>query len=140
MPSNAVSAQGTLIKRGDRATPTEAFTTIGEIKTFNGPSTSRTIIDVSTLSSTAKEKRAGLKDHGEISFDINFVPDDTVLADLRADLNDSVPRNFQIVFPDTAATTWTFPALVTGFPVSGGVDDVLKGTVTLTLTGDITEA
>lgn len=140
MSSNAITAQGVILARGDGATPTEAFTTIPEIKTFSGPGGSASIIDVTTLQSTAKEKRMGLQDEGQLSFTINYVPANTVHSGLRDDRANATQRNFKLTFTDSPATVWTFSGYVTGFSVKGGVDAVVEADVTIEITGAITEA
>lgn len=140
MSSNALEAQGMTIARGDGASP-EVFTTIPEIKSFTGPSGSASIIDVTDLSSAAKEKRMGLKDEGQISFNMSYIPSDTVHAALRADRSNRTLRNFQMTFTDASpATVWDFQAYVTGFSVSGGVDGVVESSVTLEISGEIVES
>jgi hypothetical protein len=54
---------------------------------------------------------------------------------------DRVERDFRITFTDNSpATTWTFSAFVSGFSVSGAVDNVVEAQVTLEITGAILEA
>lgn len=132
MASSAVTAQGVIFKREG--------TTIPEIKSWSGPGGTANIQDVTTLQSTAKEKRTGLKDEGQLTLNINYVPDNAVHAALRADWSASAIRNFTIIFTDTATTQWDFTAMVTGFSSSGSVDGVIEGTVTLDISGSITES
>jgi len=140
MSSNALDSQGMTLKIGDGAETSETFATISEIKSFSGPGGSATVIDTTDLQSTAKEKRMGLQDEGQLSFEINYIPSDTEHAQLRTDRAEQTERNFQLVFTDDPVTTWDFAAFVTGFSVSGGVDDVVNASVTLELTGSITES
>lgn len=140
MSSNALEAQGMLIKIGNGASP-QVFTTISEIKTFSGPTGSAAVIDVTDLSSTAKEKRMGLADEGQLSFTINYIPDNTQHALLRTQRASREETNFKMVFTDDSpSTTWSFSAFVTGFAVSGAVDNVVEATVTLEITGSITQS
>lgn len=139
MSSNAIDAQGIVIARGSGTGSPETFATIPEVKTFNGPGGSASVIDVTSLQSTAKEKRMGLQDEGQLTFTINYVPGDTVHAGLRADRANMTQRNFKITFTDDPATVWTFAAYVTGFAISGSVDGVVEASVTLEITGSITE-
>jgi hypothetical protein len=138
MSSAALPAQGTLIKIGDGASP-EVFTSLGEVSSIDGPGGQAAVIDVTDLSSTAKEKRMGLQDEGQLSFEINFLPADAQHAQLRTDKASGDSRNFQLLFTDSPPTTWTFAAFVLGVPVSFSVDNVTKGSVTLEITGSITE-
>lgn len=140
MSSNAIDAQGIVIAIGDGATPTEAFTTIPEVKSFSGPGGSASVIDVTDLQSAAKEKRMGLQDEGQLTLSINYIPDNAVHQGLRTDRANQTKRNFRMTFTDTGATVWDFAAFVTGFSVSGGVDGVVEASVTLEISGAITES
>lgn len=124
---------GTLLKRGDGATPTEVFTTIAGVSNISGPSISREVLDVSAHDSANgyREFLGGIKDPGEVSCDINYDPDvHDVFVD---DLDDVNPRNYKIQFPGGAV--WSFPAILTGFEVSAPFDDKLSATLTLKVTG-----
>jgi predicted secreted protein len=129
-----------LIKIGNGASP-EVFSTISEIKTFSGPTGSAAVIDVTDLSSTAKEKRMGLADEGQLSFTINYIPDNTQHTLLRTRRASRDETDFKMVFTDDSpSTTWSFSAFVTGFAVSGAVDNVVEANVTLEITGSITQS
>ncbi len=135
-PSNAINAQGVALKRGNGATP-ETFTIIGEITRFDGPGGSASVIDVTTLQSTAKEKRMGLIDEGQYTFTVNLDPTDVQQAGLRADRAARTLRNFQLVLTDASNTTLTFSAFVTEFKISGAVDQVITAAVTLEISGPV---
>jgi len=136
--SDAIATQGTQIQRGDGATPTEAFSKIAEIVSFTGPGGQATVIDVTSLDSAAKEKRMGLPDEGQFTFECRLVPGDAAQTGLRADRDAQAERNFKIILPDTAATTLSFAAYVLAFSITGGVDDVVNASVTLEITGAVT--
>lgn len=121
---------GVQLKRGDGATPTEVFTAIADLTSLNPPGMSRETIDVTSHDSVDAwmEFLGGLKDGGEVSADINYQP--AVHDVLVADFEDAAPRNYQVVFPDTAATTWQFAAILTGFEPEVPYDD--KATASLT--------
>lgn len=139
MSSNALEAQGMLLQIGS-GSPL-AYATIKEIKTFSGPGGSATVIDVTDLSSTAKEKRLGLADEGQLSFTINYIPKDTQHALLRTNRDARTLTSFKLKFTDSSpVSTWTFNAYVQGFSVSGAVDGVVEANITLEITGSITEA
>lgn len=138
MSSLALESQGMLLKIGNGLS-SETFTTIPEIKTFSGPGGSATVIDVSDLSSAAREKRIGLNDEGQLSFTINYIPTNTQHALLRTQRASRDLTSFQLVFTDTGNTTWDFEAYVNGFSVSGAVDGVVEAQVTLEISGVITE-
>lgn len=139
MSTNAIEAQGMKLQRGTGSGPI-TYTDIPEIKSFSGPGGSASVRDVSDLNSTAKEKKMGLADEGQLQITINYIPDNTVHAALRADRAARSKVPFKLVFTDTGATEWTFDAFVTGFSISGSVDGDVEAQVTLEITGAITEA
>ena len=139
------AAFGTILTYGDGGSPTEIFTKIASVKDLDGPSLSRDTIDVTSHDSVSKYREflAGLKDGGEVTFDIEFDPSDTTHAGtngLMKMFEDDEPVHFQLI-TTVAATTgywgFTFSALVTGFEPSMPVEDSLKASVTLKITGPV---
>jgi len=142
--SNAISAFGTLLKIGDGGSP-ETFTTIAEVTDISGPSLSADTIDVTNHNSAGgyREFIQGLKDAGEVTFTINFIPTESThnaATGLLKDYEDGTLRNFQLVFPDAGNTTWSFAAVVTGFEPAEPIDDKLAADVTLKISGQPTLA
>lgn len=136
MASTAISAQGIAIARMGTST----FETIPNVVSFQGPGGQSSVIDVTNLSSSAKEKRVGLRDEGQLSLSIHYNPDDLVHQSLRNDRVNRARVQFRITFTDTdPATTWTFYGYVTQFSVQGGVDAVVEASVTIEIDGEITE-
>ncbi len=131
-------AFGTLLKRGNGATPTEAFTTIANVTSINGPARTRETIDVTSHDSEDgwMEFLGGLKDGGEISLDLNYDPSETTQA-LDDDFDDVEPRNYQVVIlPDTADEhTWSLSCILTGLEDEFPYDDKMSRSVTLKVTG-----
>lgn len=138
MSSSALEAQGMVFQRLADGSP-DTYQAIPEIKSFSGPSGSASVIDVTDLDSTSKEKRMGLADEGQIQFTINYIPTNAVHSGLRTDRANRTLRGFKMIYTDTGDTEWAFNAYVTGFAVSGGVDGVVEVQVTLELSGSITE-
>jgi hypothetical protein len=136
MSANAIPAQGTVLKIGS-GSPL-AYKAIAEINSFNGPGGSAQVIDVTDLSSSAKEKRMGLHDNGQLSFECNFIPGDTEHEGLMTAKAAGTLTAFQLVFADTGNTTWSFNAYVLSVAISAAVDGVVKASVTLEISGDIT--
>ena len=136
MASSAIAAQGIAIARFGATT----FETIPNVVSFQGPGGQASVIDVTNLASTAKEKRMGLRDEGQLSLTLHFNPDDTVHQGLRSDRTNRTRRQFKITFTDATPITWTFYGFVTQFSVQGGVDAVVESSVTIEIDGDITEA
>jgi predicted secreted protein len=135
--SSAVSSFGTLLRIGDGATPTEAFTTIAEVLDISGPSYTLDTEEVTNHSTTGgyKEYIATLKDGGEVTFSVNFFQDTTHEA-LFDDFENRTRRNFQIVLPISSGDdTFTFAAFVTSIGLEAPVQGVLTRPVTLKVTG-----
>lgn len=133
-----MTVNGTVV---DAAAGSETITgkaTIGEIKSFTGPGGQAADIDVTTLESTGKEFLQGLKDEGEFSFECNLDPSDCGQVFCRSARDSQTRRTYEVVFPDDDDTTLTFLANCKGFSVSGGVDDVLKASVSLRISGAVT--
>jgi len=140
--SNAISAFGTLLQRGDGADP-ENFTPIAEVLDIKPPALSADTEEVTHQGSPDgwKEYIVTLLDGGEVSFDINFIPTDTThnaAAGLLADYSARTKRNWKVVFPD--GTAWQFAAYVTGFEPDAPVGGKLAASVTLKVTGKPTLA
>ena len=146
MASNAIAAYGTLIKRGASPTsPNQTFTTIAEVKSISGPSTKVTVLDVTTHSSAASgnymEKLPSLIDPGEVTFDLNYVPSDATIQALRSDLTNRSKRQWKVQTPADAtgaSQNIVFDGYVTDFPLEFPTDDVMGGSITITITGAIT--
>ena len=75
MTDNALLGIGSALQRGDGASP-EVFTTIAEILSIGGPSLTAGTVDATSMESLDRyaEFIAGLKDGGEVSFTIAFIP------------------------------------------------------------------
>jgi len=129
-----INAFGTTLSRGD-GQATETFTPIAHVTTISGPGMERSTIDVTDHGSPDgwQEFKGGLKDAGEVSLEVNYDPSkhDTLIADFE----DDDPRNYKLTFPDPAATTWTFTAILTGFSAEAPVDDKLAASLTFKVSG-----
>jgi predicted secreted protein len=143
MATSAVFAHGTFLKIGDGG-GTEVFTTVAEVNKLKGPMLKLNTIDVTNHSSGGwKEFIAGLLEAGDVTFTINFQPQQATHSNtsgLLRDLRTKVKRNFQLVLPDAGVTTWAFTALVVGFPVNAPEDGALTVDVTLRISGQPTLA
>lgn len=111
------------------------FTAIANIESISGPSLEREEIDVTAHDSPQqwREYIGGLKDGGEITFDINYDP--TVHDVLVADLDVTEPINYEVAFPTSPETVWTVGALLTGFEPDAPHDDKLAASLTLKVSG-----
>jgi predicted secreted protein len=132
------NAFGTEFRRGDGATPTEAFTTIANVTTINGPDRSRETINVTAHNSPGAwmEFLGSLKDGGEISIEINYDPTEAT-HDLDDDFDDVEPRNYQVVIlPDTEDEyTWDLSGILTALGDEFPHDDKMARSMTVKVTG-----
>lgn len=138
MSSDALESQHMELAIGSAASPT-VYTHIPEIKSISGPTGSATVIDTTDLDSTAKEKRLGLKDEGQITLDIHWIPANAAHALLKAAYDSGDETPFRLTFTDTPATIWYARGFVNGLAISNAVDGVTMASVTLELTGAILE-
>lgn len=139
----AVDSQGTVfyVDDGVAGSPTgytavDGVTNIRDLRSGTGAE-----IDITDLSSLAKEFRLGLKDEGSMSLDIINDPADPGQIRLAALRSSRAVGNFKIVVPvGSPDWTLTFTGIVTTFPVTFAVDDVARGTVSIRVTGEINES
>lgn len=138
MSSSALDSQGMVIQWGSDASP-QVWSTIPEVTEISGPGGQANEIDVTDLSSSAKEFRMGLQDEGQISLSMLWLPANTVHNNLRTDRANQTLRTFRITFTDSPQTEWVFTAFVLGIEVSNAVDDVTRATVTLRVSDAIVQ-
>jgi len=116
---------------------------IGTVTGFNGPSGSAAVIDITNLASTAKEKQIGLRDEGQLSIDIIYDSNATALhTSLKDDRAARTKRIFDIKLTDNGTASsqpsaFYFDGYVTGFSLTGAVDDIIKGSVTIEITSAV---
>lgn len=144
-PSAAVFGRGFQLLIGDGATPTEGFDLFAEVGDFNEFDTrTREFEDVTNQESPggSDEVKPAILRGGEMTFACNFIPthpthDHTTGA--RADLVSGVLRNWRAVLPPGSGNIRAdFAAYVQRFPFAIPVSGILKGSITLRLSGPIT--
>jgi predicted secreted protein len=135
--SDAIAGVGAQFKRGD-GDSNETFTAIAEINSISGPDKSRGSIDVTNLDSTGgyREFIMSFRDGGQVSLNMNFSRDgyDSMNDDFETDTS----VNYQVVMPDTGATTFEFAGYVMDLGMAIPFDDKVTATVTVKVTGQIT--
>lgn len=149
MPTSAIAAYGTLLKRGSSPSGTNntgSYVTIAEVKSIKGPSIEVSTIDVTTHSSAAsgnyREFIPSLIDAGEIELDLNWTPADTTHANIWTDLTSRTKRDWWLQTTANAAgasANLQFSGYVVGFPKEFPTDDVQSATITIKITGAITQ-
>jgi hypothetical protein len=138
MSSSAVESQGTVlaIDLGD-SSPT-VFTAIPEVRDLTFGDGAAAVIDVTDLSSTAKEKRMGLQDWGQATFTIMWLSGNSTHMELRTAKGDRQARDFKVTLSNNKV--YYFTGFVLSNPLSMSVDAVVESNITIAITGDITEA
>lgn len=144
MALTSVHSKGTVIKRGDGASP-EVFTTIGGINDVPSISSNKSALEDTAIGDTIRHYGYGLGEPAEITLSMFWNPDDTMQSGLITDHDNETERNFQAVMPDSPATTYDFTAIVTGYTTpAAGINEFLMWEVTLQLlenaSGDIVTA
>lgn len=139
MATKAKSTKGVMLQRGDGG-GSEVFTTVAEVKSFDGPTESAPDIEVSSFDSTAEEFIAGLPANGEVQLGLNFIGPDVQQQGLRTDLRAGTLRNFKLILADhaTTPTTFSFAAIVKELGMSGQVKAAVEAKCTLKLSGPAT--
>lgn len=134
--TQAKSGFGTLFQRGDGATPTEAFTTVAEIKNIRGPEEILETVDATHMESPQgfRERVTTLLDAGQIVLAMQFVPGDTSQNNIRNDQRNKVRRNFRIVFPG-ASLRFEGQGYVTNIGNEYPLDNVMTRDTTIQCTG-----
>lgn len=140
MATQALSAYGTLLKRGDGGSP-ETFTTVPEVRSISGPSMETDESDVTTHSSAAqgafRQFILTLIDAGTIEAEMNYVYSDPVHLAIRNDFLARTTRNWQLVLPG-AVQTISFTGYVKSLPLDFPVDDAITVKLTIRLSGAVT--
>lgn len=112
--------------------------TVGEILSFSGFDGVAADIDISSLASSAKEYRQGLQEYGDFTIEVNRDPDDAGQAEALAQRAAQTSSTCVLTLPDTVTlNVATFTAYVKSISTNGGVDDVVRGTITLKVTGAV---
>ena len=134
MTTNAKIGHGVLFKIENDASP-QVLTVIGEITSVTPPNRSRDTVDATHSQSPEKWREfiAGLKDGGEASAELNFVPGSVGDLLLNAQFDSDDPSVCEIGFPD--GSTFSFNGFLTGDEIGVPIDDKMTKTVTFKVTG-----
>jgi len=139
--TTGLDAYGTKLKRGDGGTP-EAFTTIANVTNLSPPPISREMYEATHHDGPGwDEYIAGLLRGGEVSLDIDFVPTDSThsyAAGMLKDMIDGTLRNWELDWPDSTPTTWSFSAYVATFTPAAPTNGKLTASLTLRISGQPT--
>lgn len=131
-----ISSQGITIEINVDGSPTN-FQTIGNVTEFNGPGGQAAVLDASNLSSVMREKLMGLPDEGQFGLGINLDPDDTVHNAVRLARRNRTLCEFRITLTDATPKKLVFFGYVLAFPIAGGVDQIVKSSITIEIDGEV---
>jgi len=145
MTTNARIGFGTLFQINDPSgSPPAGWTTVAEVKGVTPPQISRDAQDATHTESPQgwREFIPGLKDAGQVSIELNFVPDSDATTLLLGTFDLDTPLNARVLFPDgdqvsspLTCSSWTFSAICTGFTPEAPVDGVMAATATFKISG-----
>lgn len=130
---------------------------VAELVDITVPSITKDTIEITNHASGGiREYMGGLVDFGEVSVTVNYNYEDGDAGTAATDSNHrglraltevafdkTTDREFKIEFPDGADTnttleTQTFTGIVTGFEMETPIDDVVKATFTIKVSGSVT--
>ena len=108
---------------------------LGDVTSISAPSVSISTIEATDLDSTWKTFIAGLRDGGDVTFELNYNPSGADHQALLADIGGG-GKDFTITWSDLKTTTGN--GIITSFTTTAGMDDKLTASVTLKVTGAVT--
>ena len=124
-------------KESNVSSPLNTYTQIGQVTSISGPDGNIPEVDVTHLSSTGKEFIAGLADWGSVTLEVIF--DAATTSNMHEEIwNDflaGTQSNFQIRLSDSPATTITIAAYPNQYSLNLGVDEAVRATLGLKITG-----
>ena len=134
MATDAAIGYGSIFAHGDGGAP-EVFTPFAEVVSITPPQLVRDTVDATHMASPQKWREfvPGLKDGGEVSLEMNFIPGNSDWDVLFAAFNDEEVSNWKITFPNAEA--WTFAAYCTGVEAEVPLDDKMSATATFKVSG-----
>lgn len=138
MTATTLNTNSTVLKIGDGVTPTEGFTSVGQITDWDGFDEKSKVIDITTLDDDYSEKDGGaVIDSGATGMDLLYDPANTNINDLRTGVG--TKKNFKLILSN-GTTQFAFAAVITGFKIMGKKDDKVRAKVSLDVSGAITKS
>ena len=143
-PSGAMIGHGSRVQIGSTlggSPEGNPFAELEEITNITAPSSTIDMVDVSTMQSVnaIREFVPGLTDPGEMSFEMNFVPNsnsDNILQALRNEPPATRKRQLRIIFPNSIM--WQFEGLLMTYEPTAPTDDKMTASVSFKVTGLVT--
>jgi len=133
--AKAIAAKGVKLEIDTSSTNTPIWTKVGGLKDFSGlGGGTGSVIDISDLDSSAKEKMLGIVDEGQVSLSFNYDPTDTGQLAMEAARAAAALKSLRIT---TGTVTRTFSGYVMSFEVGGSVDQTISLSVNFEISGSI---
>lgn len=137
----AEDTTGLTITVGTATVTATTYTAIANVRSFSDfESGSSAEIDVTNLSSTAKEFRLGLVDNGSFSMTVDHSNADSGQAAAQARRLDGAAVNMKVILPSGTTPTASFSGLVKKFTKSAAVDGIVSASIDVRVNGAITWA
>ena len=131
------AAKGTLLKLGS-GSPTPTFATVAQVISITGPGITVDTIEMTDHDNTTgyKEFLPSFKDGGEVTLELYFDPAHTTHGISQGLLGAiGAVRDWQLVFPTSPSTQWTFKGIITRFEPSANATEALTASCTIKVTG-----
>jgi hypothetical protein len=122
------------------------LTTIAAVRDIAGPAVATNPIDASTRTARARAFLPGMRDSGEVTFDIAYDPDEnlhsaSVAGGMVKLQQDATVCDWKLLFPaETTVVGAAFSGFVTGFNVKEPMDDLMTADLTIKISGEVTWA
>ena len=121
-----------------------AMEAIGTVTSWGGPNISCSKIDITSLASTSKEFIPSIRDSGDVTVEVVFDTNATALhSAIRSDLETRTKRVYDVRLTDQSTnstsqpTAFYFDGYITSFGLSGSVDNIIKGSVTIAISSAV---
>lgn len=116
---------------GDGFLSSQAMT---RVDGFGAPAT---LINITSAGSSIEESRMGIPDYGDVTIEMYYQPDDAFQQELDDMLDGIVStREFKLLMPEGTKNQLRFDAWVANMPITMPYNDVVKTTITLTITNE----
>lgn len=126
--TDAKASYGTVLQKGG--------VPIAEVTDIQGPGLALRTAEVTPHDGDGWSELIGtIKDGGDVTFTLNFLPDLAGHIALVTALTARTVDVYRIIWTDTSGTIWEFSGLVTACPPAAPVDGALTAAVTIKVTG-----
>lgn len=139
--SGAMLGYGSVFEIATENSP-DAYVAMAEVSKIEPPKFKLDQVDVTHMQSPGRYREFidGLIDSGEVSFEMNFIPnnssDQRLWALLSLPTGVSHARNCRISFPN--GSTWSFLATLVGYDPTVPTDGKMTANVTFKVSGTVT--